>query len=69
MFLRFVIKIPIDKESSSVQEMFLYRPSDRPLTDYSLVTPYGNMELGQHWLRQWFVAWRLEAITWTRLVY
>ena len=32
-----------------------------------LVPPYGDMELGQHWLRQWLVAWRHQAITWTNV--
>ena len=29
------------------------------------MTPYGNRDLGQHWLRQWLDAWRHQAITWT----
>ena len=29
--------------------------------------PYGNIHLGQHWLRQWFVAWRHETITRTNV--
>ena len=37
------------------------------LTHCGLVTPYGDMELGQHWLRQWLVAWRHQAITWTNV--
>ena len=32
-----------------------------------LVTPYGDLDLGQHWLRQWIVAWRHQAITWTNV--
>ena len=35
------------------------------LTHCGLVTPYGDVELGQHWLRFWLVAWRHQAITWT----
>ena len=35
------------------------------LTPCGLVTPYGDINLGQHWLRQWLVAWRHQAITWT----
>ena len=31
-------------------------------THWGLVTPYGAMELGQHWFRQWLVAWRHQAI-------
>ena len=26
---------------------------------------YGNIDVGQHWLRQWLVAWRHKAVTWT----
>ena len=37
------------------------------LTHCGLVTPYGDMELGQHCLRQWLVAWRHQAITWTNV--
>ena len=32
-----------------------------------LVTPYGEIDLGQHWLRQWLVAWQHQAITWTNV--
>ena len=37
------------------------------LTHYGLVTPYGDTDLGQHWLRLWLVAWRHQAITWTNV--
>ena len=37
------------------------------LTHCGLVTPYGGRDLGQHWFRQWFVAWRHQAITWTNV--
>ena len=37
------------------------------LTHCGLSTPYGDIELGQHWLRQWLVAWRHQAITWTNV--
>ena len=29
------------------------------------VTPYGNIDLGQQWFRQWLVAWQHQAITLT----
>ena len=29
--------------------------------------PYGDRELGQHWLRYCLVAWRHQAITWTNV--
>ena len=31
-------------------------------TRCGLVTPHGDVELGQHWLRKWLVAWRHQAI-------
>ena len=31
------------------------------------MTPYGDINLGQHRLRQWLVAWRHQAITWTNV--
>ena len=39
------------------------------LTHSDLVTPYGNGGLGQHWFRQWLVAWRHQAIAWTNVVW
>ena len=35
------------------------------LTHWGLVTPFGDIDLGQHWLRQWLAAWWHQAITWT----
>ena len=35
------------------------------LTHCGLVTPYDDIDLGQHWLRLWLGAWRHQAITWT----
>ena len=29
--------------------------------------PYGDIDLGQHWLRKWLVAWWHQAITWTNV--
>ena len=37
------------------------------VTHCSLVTPYGDRDLGQQWLRLWLVAWRHQAITWTNV--
>ena len=37
------------------------------LTHCDLVMPNGDIELGQHWLRYWLVAWRHQAITWTKV--
>ena len=33
------------------------------------MAPYGNVDLGQHWLRWWLVAWWHQAITWTSVDY
>ena len=37
------------------------------LIQRGLVTPYGDKNLGQHWLRWWLVAWRHQAVTWTNV--
>ena len=37
------------------------------LTHCGLVTPYGDSDPGQHWLRYWLVSWRHQAITWTNV--
>ena len=34
------------------------------LTLCGLVMPYDDIDLGQHWFRQWLVAWWHQAITW-----
>ena len=33
------------------------------------VMPYSNIDRGQHWLRQWLVAWWHQAITWTNFAF
>ena len=43
---------------------YLYISHSRP---WGLVTPFGDIDLGQHWLRKWLVAWRHQAITWTNV--
>ena len=35
------------------------------LTHWGQVMPYGDRDLGHHWLREWLVAWRHQPITWT----
>ena len=39
------------------------------LTHFVLITPYGDLNLGQHWLRSWFVAWLHQAISWNIVDY
>ena len=31
------------------------------------MTPYGDINQGQHWFRLWLVAWRHQTITWTNV--
>ena len=31
--------------------------------------PYGDIDLGQHWLRWWLGVWWHQAITWTNVDY
>ena len=38
-----------------------------PIIHYGPVKPYGHADLGQHWLKQWLVAWQYQAITWTNV--
>ena len=37
------------------------------LTHCGLVTPYGDIDTGQHWFRQWLLVWRHQTITWTNV--
>ena len=37
------------------------------LTHWGLVTPFGDIDPGQHWLRQWLVALQHQAITWANV--
>ena len=36
-------------------------------THCGLTTPYGDIGLGQHVLKQWLVAWRHQSNTWTNV--
>ena len=36
------------------------------LTHCGQMTLFGDIDLGQHWLRQWLSTWRHQAITWTK---
>ena len=38
------------------------------LTNFRLVTVYDETDPCQHWFRQWHVAWRHQAITWTKVI-
>ena len=51
----------VDYSSDSQRHILL------PFTHCGLVTPYGDIDPGQHWLRWWLVAWRHQAITWTNV--
>ena len=37
------------------------------LTHYGRMTSYDDIDLRKRWLRQWLVAWRHQAITWTNV--
>ena len=43
--------------------------NDSLLTHCGLVMPYGDIEMGEHWLRKWLVAiaWQQQAIIWTNV--
>ena len=61
----------LPKSSQQISHSLLVRASYgvsfEDLTHCGLVTPYDNRDLGQHWFRQWLVAWRHQAITWTNV--
>ena len=50
-------------EKLSAQAIY-YRPRAKGPSGI-LNTAYSDIGLGQHWLRQWLVAWWHRAITWT----
>ena len=37
------------------------------LTHWDLLTPFGDINMGQNWLSKGLVAWRHQAITWTNV--
>ena len=41
--------------------------SEQGSTHCGLGVSYDDINLGQHWLRQWLVAWWHQAITWTNV--
>ena len=41
-----------------------YKLSGVWLTHCGLAVSYGDIDLDQHWLRSWCVAWKHQAITW-----
>ena len=41
--------------------------TDNKNSDYGLVTPYGVIDQGQYWFRQWVVAWLQQVISWTNV--
>ena len=40
---------------------------EKSLNHCGLVMPYGEINLGQHRLRLWLVAWQHQAIIWTNV--
>ena len=47
--------------------MWIFQGLMSYLTHCGLMTPYGDRDVGLHWLRKWLVAWRHQAITWTNV--
>ena len=50
--------------------VYHYKPNgyeQNLLIHSGLVMPYGDKDLGNHWLRYWLVAWWLQAITRTNV--
>ena len=45
----------------------LFYPQGNELIQGSLMKPYGDIDLGQLWLRWCLTAWRHQAITWTNV--
>ena len=56
-----------DCDISITKALEIPQSGTKPLTHYGLVMQCGNIDPGQHWLRQWLVAWRHQAITWTNV--
>ena len=54
-------------QDCSISNATHWRYCSLALTHCGLMTPYGDGDLGQHWLRLWLVAWRHQAITWTNV--
>ena len=53
--IRVVLVISSDMLTLNIRLIYRLHPV---LTHGGLVTPLGNIDMSQHWLRQWHVAWR-----------
>ena len=71
-----IVNIPITNNSCNQMVILIHidwsfydiwHQSFSNLTHCGLVTPYGNINLCQHRLRLWLVAWWHQAITWTNV--
>ena len=59
----FIKKITLNR---NIRNTAAYRNQNiSSLTSRGLVTPYGYIDLGQHWFRYWLFAWQHRAFTWT----
>ena len=64
---KLVYSIPFVLKRKSLEDMIIMKETylwPANLIHCSLVTPYGDRDLGQHLLRSWLVAWWRQAITW-----
>ena len=62
MIFEFSLKIIVIRIASVKQEVDI-----DAVTLCGRVMAYVDIDLGLHWLRQWFVAWWHQAITWTNV--
>ena len=61
------IYVRIDDKSELVQVMAYHRIGSKPLAESMMIQcidEYGDIDLGQHWLRYCLDAWRHQPITW-----
>ena len=63
--VNFTSAVEIDVAQSTVVQSLVADTCTSIKTHCGLVTPNGDKDLDQHWLRQWLAAWRHQAITWT----
>ena len=48
-------------------DIWCHHTGVKELTHWGLLSPFVDIDLGQHWFRQWLVAWWHQAITWTNV--
>ena len=58
VYPRWVSDVNTNPFSHFVSQFYSEIPEHQALTHCGLVTPYGDIDLGQHWVRSWLVVWR-----------